>query len=543
MPEILFAESARRRLRAGVDALAEAAAVTLGPRGRTVVLARPAGPPRVTSDGAEVAAALTLDDPYADLGRRLVREAAEVTRREAGGGGTTAVVLVQAMARHGLRAVAAGASPVAVRRGMDAAVDAVRAHLRREARPVAGFADLAAVATTAAGDREVGELVAAAWEKVGPDGVVTVEEWDATGTEADLLDGMRLPGGYLSPYMVTDPQRTVAVLDDPYVLAHDGRIGAVAEFLPLLRQVVATGRPLLVIAEDVVDDALATLLLNNVEDSFRSVAVRATELGETRRETLRDVAALTGGELVTPEAGLRLADVGLGMLGEARRVVVTRTDTTIVGGAGTEAARHRRVAGIRAQLAAATSDWERERHRLRIARLSGGVCVLRVGGHTEVERRARGQRVAEAVAAARGAARDGVVAGGGSALVKARAVLAALPASGDERAGVEVVRHALGEPLRRIAANGGADGASVAERVADLPGHVGYDARTGDYRDLLGEGVGDPVGVVLRALEAAASVTGMLLTTEAAVTGTVSSRVVDFHVGHRHGEDGHHHPH
>ncbi|MET8354880.1 chaperonin GroEL [Micromonospora sp. NPDC005206] len=540
MPEILFDEAARRRLQAGIDALADAVKVTLGPRGRTVVLGRPGGPPSITTDGASVAAELTLGDPYADLGARLAREVAGATKTEAGDGTTTAIVLAQAMTRHGLRAIAAGASPVAVRRGMDAAVDSASGHLRRSARPVAGYADLAAVATNAAQDREIGELVATALEKAGPDGVVTVEESEAARTDLDLLDGLRLPTGYLSPYMVTNPQRLTAVLDDPYVLLHYGRIDTLAEFLPLLERVVATGRSLLVVADDVVNDALATLLLNNVEGSFRSVAVKAPELGNSRKSILRDVAALTGGEMITPEAGLRLDQVGLEVLGRARRIVVTRDDTTIIGGAGDVAAVHRHIAQIRTELAVATSDWERERHRMRIARLAGGVCVLRVGGHTEVERRERKQRVDEAVSATRAAARGGVVAGGGTALVKARAALDNLPASGDERTGVGMVRRALAEPLRWIAANGGADGPAVAEHVAELPEHVGYDARTGRYLDLLAEGVADPVNVTLCALRNAASVTGMLLTTEAAVIGTASSRVVDFNVGHSHSEDGHH---
>ncbi|MEU4678377.1 molecular chaperone GroEL [Micromonospora sp. NPDC023737] len=544
MPEILFDESARRRLQRGVDALADAVRVTLGPHGRTVVLGRPGGGlPSVTADGDTVAAGLSLDDPYANLGLRLAREAGETTRSHVGDGATTAIVLCQAMTRHGLRAIAAGASPVALKRGIGRAVDAVDAHLRGRARPVAGVADLAGVATNAVRDRELGELVAAALDKAGPDGVVTVEASEAAGTEMDLLDGLRLPAGYLSPYMAMDPQRMMAVLDDPYVLLHDGRIDALAELLPLLERVVATGRPLLVIADDVVDDALATLLLNNVEESLRSVAVKAPELGGTRIETLRDVAALTGAELIAPEAGLRLGRVGLEVLGSARRVVVTRDDTTVVGGAGGEAAVHQRIRQIRTRLAEATSDWERDRLRVRIARLAGGVCLLRVGGHTEVEREARMQRVERALSAGRAAARDGVIAGGGAALVKAGTALDGLPALGDEQIGVYVVREALAEPLRWIATNAGADGAHVAAHVASLPEQIGYDARSGDYRDLLGEGIVDPVSVALRALRTAASVTGALLTTEAVVTGTASSRTVDFYVGHRHGEDGHHHGH
>ncbi|MEV1329331.1 chaperonin GroEL [Micromonospora costi] len=544
MPEILFDESARRRLQRGVDALADAVRVTLGPHGRTVVLGRSGGgPPSVTADGDTVAAGLSLDDPYANLGLRLAREAGDTTRSHVGDGATTAIVLCQAMTRHGLRAVAAGASPVALKRGIERAVDAVDAHLRGRARPVAGVADLAGVATNAARDRELGELVATALDKAGPDGVVTVEESEAAGTEMELLDGLRLATGYVSPYMVTDPQRMVAVLDDPYVLLHDGRIDALAEFLPLLERVVATGRPLFVVADDVVDDALATLLLNNVEDSFRSVAVKAPELGGTRTETLRDMAALTGAELVTPEAGLRLARVGLEVLGSARRVVVTRDDTTIVGGAGGEAAVHQRIRQIRSRLAVATTDWERDRLRMRIARLAGGVCLLRVGGHTDVERRARMQRVERALSAGRAAVRDGVIAGGGAALVKAGTALDGVPVRGDERAGVYVVREALAAPLRWIATNAGADGPHVAAHVATLPEQVGYDACSGDYRDLLREGIADPVSVTLRALRTAASVTEALLSTEAVVTGTASSRRVDFHVGHRHGEDGHHHGH
>ncbi|MEU5567539.1 Hsp60 family chaperonin [Micromonospora musae] len=542
MPEILFDESARRRLQRGVDALADAVRVTLGPQGRSVVLGRPGGgPPSVTTDGDTVAAELALDDPYANLGLRLTTEVAGATRSQAGDGATTAVVLCQAMTRQGLRAIAAGASPVAVKRGIEAAVDAVGGRLRHRARPVTDFAVLAGVATNAAHDRELGTLVAVALDKAGRDGVVTVEESEAVDAEMELLDGLRLPAGYLSPYMVTDPQGMVAVLDDPYVLLHHGRIDSLAEFLPLLERVVAAGRPLFVIADDVVDEALATLLLNNVEDSLRSVAVKAPELGNTHKETLRDAAALTGAEVVTPEAGLRLGRVGLEVLGRARRIVVSREDTTIIGGAGSEAARHQRIRQLQARLDAAASDWERERLRTRIAQLGGGVCLLRVGGHTEVERRARKQRVEHAVSASRAAVRDGVIAGGGSALVKARVVLDGLPGHGDERTGVCVVRDALAEPLRWIATNAGADGPAVAEYVAGLPEHIGYDARSRDYRDLLGEGIADPVAVTLCALRTAASVTGALLTTEAVVTGTVSSRVVDFNVGHRHGEDGHHH--
>jgi len=546
MSMILFDEDARRRLLTGVDALADTVAVTLGPRGRTVVLGRASGAPTFTSDGATVAGELTLADPYANLGVSLLREVAGRTKEAAGDGTTTATVLAQAMIHGGLRAVAAGASVVALRRGMDAAVSAVIERLIATARPAQGRAELAAVAGLATRDAEIGGLVATAFEKVGPDGVISVEESGAAATELDFVEGLRLTCGYLSRHMVTDGDRLEAALDDPYVLLHDGKVDQLSALLPLLRAVLPTGRPLLVVADDVRNDALATLLLNNVEDSFRSVAVKTPELGNTRKATLHDVAVLTGAQVIAPEAGLRLDRVGLEVLGTARRVVVTRDDTTIIGGAGDEAAVQRRIAQIRTELAAAPSDFERDRHRSRIARLAGGVCVVRVGGTTETEVRERQARVHDGIAAARAAATTGIVAGGGAALVHAGAALCDdLGFVGDERAGVRAVRGALAEPLRRIAGNAGASGPMVAARVAELPVHGGWNANTGAFGDLLAEGVADPVEVVRTALCNAASVAGMVLTTDALVVDTPSARVVDFPVGHSHshGDDGHTHGH
>ncbi|TDD96121.1 Hsp60 family chaperonin [Jiangella asiatica] len=522
MPEVLFDAAARRRLRTGVDTLADAVRVTLGPRGRTVVLGAAsgagAGPPTVADDGATVAAALELPDPYADLGRQLVREVAARTNAVAGDGATTAVVLAQAMTHLGLRAVEAGAQPEALRHGMDVAAHAAVTALHSLARPAAGRDLLRAVAANAAGDQRVGELVADAFGKVGRDGVVSVDESRADGVDLEFADGLRLGNGYLSPAMATEPDQARAVLDDAWVLLHHGKISDLDQLLPLLEQVYPTRRPLLLVADDVRREALSMLLFNKLRGVFTAVAVKAPALGNRRLAHLEDLAALTGGRVVAPEAGLKLARAGIDVLGRAYRVVVTEHETQVIGGAGAPADLEARVDGVRHQLAAAESDWEREVLRERLGALTGGACVIRVGAATDVELADRRRRVADAVAATRAALRDGVVAGGGSALVHAgRAAGAGVGLTGDELIGADVVRLALAEPLRWIARNAGADGDLVAARVAALTDGHGFDAESGRYGDLEAAGVVDPVAVVRAAVHNATSMVGLLLTTAALV--------------------------
>ena len=535
MPKILqFDEEARRSLERGVDTLANTVKVTLGPKGRYVVLDKKWGAPTITNDGVTVARDVELDDPYENLGAQLAKEVATKTNDVAGDGTTTATVLAQALVHQGLKAVASGANPVGLKRGIDAAVTAVTDRLKEIAREVQTAQDMSHVATISARDEVIGSLIADAFDKVGKDGVITVDESQTFGTELEFTEGMQFDKGYLSPYMVTDAERMEAVLDDPYILIHSGKISSMNELLPLLEKVIGASGTLFIVAEDVDGEALSTLVVNKIRGTFTSVAVKAPAFGDRRKAQLEDIATLTGGQVVAPEVGLKLDQVGLEVLGRARRVVVTKDDTTIVDGAGSSDDVAARVAQLNAEIERTDSDWDREKLQERVAKLAGGVCVIKVGAATEVELKEKKHRIEDAVSATRAAIEEGIVAGGGSALVHAGAVLAdGLGLSGDEKTGVAIVAKSVVEPLRWIAENGGAPGYVVTSKVAELePGH-GYNAATEEYVDLLAAGVLDPVKVTRSALANAASIASLLLTTETLVVEKPEEDDEDGH-GHAH---------
>ncbi|HEY0775140.1 MAG TPA: chaperonin GroEL [Nocardioidaceae bacterium] len=519
MPKILeFDEHARRSLERGVDALANAVKVTLGPKGRYVVLDKKWGAPTITNDGVTVAREVECDDPFENLGAQLCKEVATKTNDVAGDGTTTATVLAQAMVHEGLRAVAAGANPMGLKRGMDLAVEAVGNALRDAARDVDSKEDMAAVATVSSRDSVIGELIAEAFDKVGKDGVITVEESNTMGTELDFTEGMQFDKGYISPYFVTDAERMECVLDDPYILLHQGKISAIAELLPLLEKVIQAGKPLFILAEDVEGEALSTLVVNKIRGTFNAAAVKAPAFGDRRKAMMQDIATLTGGQVVSAEVGLKLDQVGLEVLGQARRVVITKDNTTIVDGAGKPDEVDARVNQIKAEIESTDSDWDREKLQERLAKLAGGVCVIRVGAATEVELKEKKHRIEDAVSATRAAIEEGIVAGGGSAIVHAVSVLEDnLGLDGDEKMGVGVVRKAADEPLRWIAENGGENGYVIVAKVREAGVGHGYNAATGEYGDLVAQGVLDPVKVTRSALVNASSIAGMLLTTETLV--------------------------
>ncbi len=544
MAKILqFDENARHSLQRGVDALADAVKVTIGPKGRNVVIDKKYGAPTITNDGVTIAREIELTNPYENLGAQLAKEVATKTNDVAGDGTTTATVLAQAMVREGLRMVTAGGAPMDLKRGIEAAVEAMSARLLEAARPVDSRADMAAVATISAQDPAIGEFIAEAFDKVGKDGVITVDESSTMGVELEFTEGMQLDKGYISPYMVTDPERMEAVLEDPYVLLHQGKIASVSDLLPLLEKVVQSGKQLLIVAEDVEGEALSTLVVNKIRGLFTGVAVKAPGFGDRRKATLEDLAVLTGAQVVAPEVGLKLDQVGLEVLGSARRVVVTKDDTTLIEGGGTADAVADRVAQIRNEIERTDSDWDREKLQERLAKLAGGVCVIKVGAYTEVELKERKHRIEDAISATRAAIEEGIVAGGGSALVHAAAVLeGGLGLSGDRATGVSIVQRASVEPLRWIAENAGVEGYVAVARVADLaPGH-GLDAATGEYCDLVEAGVIDPVKVTRSALQNAASIVALLLTTETLVVEKPAEEVDEGHGhGHSHGPGGHSH--
>jgi chaperonin GroEL len=545
MPKILeFDESARHRLQHGVDALANAVKVTLGPKGRNVVLHKSFGPPTITNDGVTIAREVELEDPYANMGAQLAKEVATKTNDVAGDGTTTATVLAQAMVAEGLRVVTAGAAPMEVKKGIEAAVEALAEALTQAARPVETKEEIGAVATVSAQDAEVGTLIAEAFDKVGKDGVITVDESNTTGVELTFTEGMQFDKGYISPHMVTDAERMEAVLEDPYILLNQGKISSVADLLPLLEKVVESRRPLLVIAEDVDGEALSTLVVNKIRGLFTGVAVKAPAFGDRRKAILQDVAVLTGAQVVAPEVGLKLDQVGLEVLGSARRVVVTKDDTTIVEGAGEHAAVTERVAQIQAEIERTDSDWDREKLQERLAKLAGGVCVISVGAYTEVELKERKHRLEDAISATRAAIEEGIVAGGGSALVHAAAVLEGdLGLTGDQATGVALVRRAVVQPLRWIADNAGTEGFVAVSRVAEMPVGSGLNAATGEYVDLVAAGIIDPVKVTRSALLNAASIAALLLTTDVLVADKPAEEAPaagNGH-GHSHGPGGHHH--
>jgi chaperonin GroEL len=516
MPKILeFDEDARRALERGVDALANTVKVTLGPKGRYVVLDKKWGAPTITTDGVTVAREVELDNPFENLGAQLAKEVATKTNDIAGDGTTTATVIAQALVHEGLRAVAAGASPMSLKRGIDLAVEAITAALLESARDVDSTDDMAHVATISARDAQIGELIAQAFDKVGKDGVITVEESNTLGTELEFTEGMQFDKGYISPYFVTDAERMEAVLDDPYILVNQGKISSISDLLPLLEKVVQAGKALLVIAEDVDGEALSTLVVNKIRGTFNAVAVKAPAFGDRRKAMLQDLAVLTGGQVVSPDVGAKLDNVGLEVLGTARRVVVTKDDTTVVDGAGDAADVAARVHQIKNEIENTDSDWDREKLQERLAKLAGGVCVIKVGAATEVELKEKKHRIEDAVSATRAAIEEGIVAGGGSALVHATSVLTDnLGLTGDEATGVAIVRRAVDEPLRWIAENGGEEGYVVVTKVREAGVGNGFNAATGEYGDLVAQGVLDPVKVTRSALANAASIAGMLLTTE-----------------------------
>jgi chaperonin GroEL len=534
-----FSDSARRSLERGVDALANAVKVTLGPKGRNVVISKQWGAPTITNDGVTIAREIELEDPYENLGAQLAKEVATKTNDVAGDGTTTATVLAQAMVKEGLRNVAAGASPSALKRGIDAAVEAVTEALLQAAREVDGKDDIAHVATISAQDSGIGELIAEAFDKVGKDGVITVEESSTTGLELEFTEGMQFDKGYLSPYFVTDAERMEAVLEDAYVLIHQAKITSVQDLLPLLEKVLQSGKPLFIVAEDVEGEALSTIVVNKIRGTFNAVAVKAPGFGDRRKAMLQDLAVLTGGQVISEEVGLKLDQVGLEHLGSARRVVVTKDDTTVVEGAGAREDVEARMAQIKAEIERTDSDWDREKLQERLAKLAGGVCVIKVGAHTEVELKEKKHRIEDAVSATRAAIEEGIVSGGGAALVQAVKALDDLSVDGDEATGVNIVRKAAAEPLRWIAENAGLEGYVVVEKVRGLGAGEGLDAATGEYGDLMAAGVIDPVKVTRSALRNAASIASMVLTTDTLVVEKKAEQE-ESAAGHGHGH-GHGH--
>ena len=534
--QISFDEKARRALERGVNQLADAVKVTLGPRGRHVVLEKKFGGPTVTNDGVTIAREIELGDPFENLGAQLAKTAATKTNDVAGDGTTTATVLAQAMVAAGLRNVAAGANPMALGIGISAAADKVSEFLKENATPVEGGKAIAQVGTIASREPEIGDLISQALDAVGKDGVITVEEGSTLATELDITEGLQFDKGYLSPYFVTDAESMEAVLEDAYVLLHREKISAIADLLPLLEKVLADGRPLLIIAEDIDGEALSTLVVNSIRKTLRVVAVKSPFFGDRRKAFMDDLAIATGGEVISSEIGLKLAETGLEGLGRVRRAVVTKDATTLVEGAGAKDAVAGRVEQIKREIEASDSDWDREKLQERLAKLSGGVAVIKAGAATETALKERKHRIEDAVSATRAAVEEGIVPGGGSALVQAAAALAdGLGLKGDEATGVEIVRKSLSAPLHWIAANGGLEGAVVVNKVADGTWGQGFNASTLTYGDLLEDGVVDPVKVTRSAVVNAASIARMVLTTESAVVDKPEPPAAAPAGGHGHG--------
>jgi len=530
-----FDEEARRSLERGVDRLADAVKVTLGPRGRNVVIDKKWGAPTITNDGVTVARDVELEDRYENLGAQLAKEVATKTNDVAGDGTTTATVLAQAMVHEGRRAVTAGANPIALKNGIDAAASAASDLLLAEAREVGEEEEIAHVATISAQDPQIGKLIAEAFSKVGKDGVITVEESPTLGLELEFTEGMQFDKGYISPYFITDQDRLEAVLEDAYVLLHAAKISSLTDFLPILEAVAQAKRPLLVIAEDVEGEALSTLVVNRIRGLLTAVAVKAPGFGDRRKAMLADIAILTGGEVVSEELGLQLENIGLQSLGGARRVVVTKDTTTIVDGAGDSAAIADRIRQLKREIDETDSDWDREKLQERVAKLAGGVCVLRVGAATEVELKEKKHRLEDAISATRAAIEEGIIPGGGSALVQLAGELGDLGKTGDEAIGVAVVRRALSAPTYWIAANAGSEGSVVVAKTAELARGQGFNAATREYGDLVAQGVMDPVKVTRSAVQNAASIAGMLLTTEASVVEVPEKEAPANGHGHGHG--------
>ena len=515
---ITFNEEARRGLERGLNILADTVKVTLGPRGRNVVLEKKWGAPTITNDGVSIAKEIELEDPFERIGAELVKEVAKKTDDVAGDGTTTATVLAQALVREGLRNVAAGADPITLKRGIEKAVEAVIKELIANAKPVETKEQIAATASISAGDPVIGELIAEAIDKVGREGVVTVEESNTFGIELQLTEGMRFDKGYVSAYMVTDPERQEAVLEDAYVLIVNSKISNIKDVLPVVDKVIQAGKPLLVIAEDIEGEALATLIVNKIRGIFKSVAVKAPGFGDRRKAMLQDIAILTGGQVISEEVGLKLENTDLTMLGRARKIVVTKDETTIVEGSGDKDQIAGRVEQIRREIEATDSDYDREKLQERLAKLSGGVAVIKAGAATEVELKERKHRIEDAVRNAKAAVEEGIVAGGGVALLQAgKTAFSKLKLTGDEATGANIVRVAISAPLKQIAINAGLEPGVVADKVENLPSGHGLNAATGEYVDMLAAGINDPVKVTRSALQNAASIAGLFLTTEAVV--------------------------
>ena len=540
-----FDEHARRAMERGVNILADTVKVTLGPKGRNVVISKAYGAPTITNDGVTIAKEIELSDPAENMGAQLVKEVATKTNDVAGDGTTTATVLAQAMVKEGLRNLAAGAQPMDIKQGIEAAVDAVSKNLRKQATPVSGKAQIADVATISAQDRAIGDLIAEAMDRVGKDGVITVEEASTTGLDLEFTEGMQFDKGYISPYFVTDQDRMESILEDAYVLISAGKISALAELLPILEKVSATSKPLLIIADDIEGEALSTLVVNRMRGVFTSVAVKAPGFGDRRKAMLQDIATLTGGQVISAEIGMKLDAATLDDLGRARRIVVSKDATTIVEGAGDKGAVAARVSELRKEIENSDSSWDKEKLQERVAKLAGGVCVIKVGAHTEVELNEKKHRLEDAISATRAAVEEGIVVGGGAALVHAADALEGdLGFTGDKAVGVRLVRKACDEPLRWIAENAGLEGYVVVAKVRAMKPNEGFNAATDIYGDLAKDGVIDPVKVTRSALANAASIAAMFITTEAVVfekpAEQAAAEAAGGH-GHSHGPGGHSH--
>jgi chaperonin GroEL len=538
-----FDEAARRAMERGVNTLADTVKVTLGPKGRNVVIAKSYGAPLITNDGVTIAKEIELADPAENMGAQLVKQVAEKTNDVAGDGTTTATVLAQAMVKEGLRNLAAGAQPMELKYGIEQAVSAITEALRKNSTTVSGKSQIADVATISAQDKAIGDLIAEAMDKVGKDGVITVEESSTTGLELEFTEGMQFDKGYISPYFVTDSDRMETVLEDAFILISGQKISALSEILPVLEKVAQASKPLLIIAEDVEGEALSTLVVNRMRGTFASAAVKAPGFGDRRKAMLQDIAILTGGQVISAEVGLKLEQIDIGMLGKARRIVITKDATTIVDGAGNKADVAARVTEIRREIENTDSDWDREKLQERVAKLAGGVCVIKVGAHTEVELKEKKHRLEDAISATRAAVEEGIVVGGGAALVHAAAALENdLGFEGDRAVGVRLVRKACDEPLRWIAENAGQEGYVVVSKVRTMKPNEGFNAFSETYTDLVKEGVIDPVKVTRSALANAASIAAMFITTEALVFETPEEKKEEAagH-GHSHGPGGHSH--
>ena len=536
-----FDESARRAMERGVNILADTVKVTLGPKGRNVVIGKSFGAPVITNDGVTIAKEIELADPSENMGAQLVKQVAEKTNDVAGDGTTTATVLAQAMVKEGLRNLAAGAQPMGLKAGIEAAVEVVSSELKKNSTAVSGKSQIADVATISAQDKAIGDLIAEAMDKVGKDGVITVEESSTTSLELDFTEGMQFDKGYISPYFVTDSDRMETILDDPYILISNGKLSALNEVLPVLEKVAAANKPLLIIAEDVEGEALSTLVVNKIRGTFASAAVKAPGFGDRRKAMLQDIAILTGGQVISAEVGLKVEQVSLDLLGRARRVVITKDATTIVEGSGNKKDVEGRIQEIRREIEVSDSDWDREKLQERLAKLAGGVCVIKVGAHTEVELKEKKHRLEDAISATRAAVEEGIVAGGGTAFANVIGKVAELDLTGDEATGRNIVLRALEEPVRQIAYNAGYEGSIVIEHLKNSELGTGFNAADGQWVNMVEAGIIDPVKVTRSALANAASIAAMFITTEAVVFESKEEEVADSGHGHKHGPGGHTH--